>query len=475
MQNNKLMLINLRHFTLLIFAAITLTQVSAQSLDEALQKAEDGDSEAAIIILQQLEATQPKNAEIPYQLAQLLAASGHDNEAAAEYEKSSKLGNKEAILALAELANRRFDVDKARTLLESYRASLKKGKKVLGPDNSGDLDERIDRTDNMLGRVENIEIIDSMIVDADDFFRHYRLSYDSGSLNAPDDVLPANFPVADPTVVFLPESRREMLWAAPDSAGVFQLVATSALTDGEWEHPIVVGDDLGEGGDANYPFMMPDGITLYYANDGENSLGGLDIFITRKGDDGFLQPQNIGMPYNSPYDDYMLAIDELTGVGWWATDRNRIPGKVTIYVFIPSELRRNIDPDDPTLLSRARIDAISDTWHHDTDREAIINSIAALKNDPTMRAYEFEIAIPGRGVYTNYSDFHTPAARNAMRVYLDNLAKYNEAMENLQKMREAFAKGDTRFDDLILRAEKQIDASRKELIELRNDVITLER
>ncbi len=60
------------------------------------------------------------------------------------------------------------------------------------------------------------------------------------------------------------------------------------------------------------PFFMSDGVTLYYANDGDESIGGYDIFISRKGEDGFLQPQNIGMPYNSPYDDYMLAIDEVT-------------------------------------------------------------------------------------------------------------------------------------------------------------------
>ena len=91
--------------------------------------------------------------------------------------------------------------------------------------------------------------------------------------------------------------------------------------------------------------MMSDGITLYYANDGDNTLGGYDIFMTRKGDDGrFLQPQNIGMPYNSPYDDYMLAIDEVTGAGWWATDRNQIPDSVTIYVFVPNDEGRTILP-----------------------------------------------------------------------------------------------------------------------------------
>lgn len=468
---------------LLAISMLPTFGAGAQTIDEALTLAEDGDNAGAIAMLRSLAEAQPKNAEIPYQLGQLLSASGEDAQAAEAFETSRHLGNREATLALASLANTRLETARARELLDAYRASLKKGKRTLGPDNSGDLDERIDRTENMLGRVENIEIIDSMVVDADTFFRHYRLSPESGSLNAATDVLPEHFPAADPTVVYEPESRREMIWAAPDTAGTFRLLSSSALTDGQWERPAPLGCagsdtdavDLGEGGDANYPFLMPDGITLYFANDGENSLGGLDIFISRRGDDGFLQPQNLGMPYNSPYDDYMLAIDELTGVGWWATDRNRIPGKVTIYVFIPSELRRNIDPDDPTLASRARIDAISDTWRPETDRRAIIERIVALNNDPATRPVEFTIAIPGRGVYTNYADFRTPAAREAMHTYIDNLNRFNEAMANLQKMREAFAKGDTRFDELILRAEEQISASRAELQALRNDVITLER
>ena len=102
---------------------------------------------------------------------------------------------------------------------------------------------------------------------------------------------------------------------------------------------------------------MPDGVTLYFANNGENSLGGYDIFMTRRSDgDGegkeYFQPQNVGMPYNSPFNDFMMAIDEASGLGWWATDRNQIPGKVTVYVFIPSQMRVNVEPDiriSPTL------------------------------------------------------------------------------------------------------------------------------
>lgn len=456
---------------LLITGAFTL---KGASFEEAKQLAEDGDTAGAIAMLQQLEAEQPRNAEIPLLLGELYLATGNDADALAAYTSARKKGNREAVLALAEMANTEYRVDDARALLEDYRKLLKKGKRTIHPDNSGDLDQRIDRTENMLGRVEQIEVVDSLVVDAKDFFRHYKLSPESGSLN-PASVLPETFEAAEPTVVYEPESGRQMIWAAPDSAGNFALYSTSELYGDTWETPSPLGADLGEGGDANYPFLMPDGITLYYANDGENSLGGLDIFISRRGDDGFLQPQNLGMPYNSPYDDYMLAIDELTGAGWWATDRNRIPGKVTIYVFIPQELRRNVDPENPELISRARLNSIRDTWNPGTDRRAIIDRIVAIRSEQNSRTKQFEISIPGRGVYTNYSDFRTPQAREAMHKYMDNLAKVNSAHEQLAKMREAYGRGDRSSAETILKAEQQLSAAADALITLRNDVITLER
>ena len=44
-----------------------------------------------------------------------------------------------------------------------------------------------------------------------------------------------------------------MIWAAPDNEGVFKLMSSSLLYGDDWEKPAPLGDDLGEGGDANYP------------------------------------------------------------------------------------------------------------------------------------------------------------------------------------------------------------------------------
>lgn len=447
--------------------------LSAVTVDDARRLAEDGNLDDAIAMLLKLEAEQPKDAEIPRLLGDYYRAVGKDDNARDAYELARKKGSRDAILGLADMANYSYDVEGARTLIEEYRKTLKRGKKVLAEDESGDLEDRIDRIDNALGRVEMIEVIDSLVVDADDFFRHYRLSPESGSLNS-TDVLPQEFAAADPTVVYEPESGREMIWAAPGANGAFELLSSSALYGDTWENPTALGADLGGGGDANYPFLMPDGITLYYAADGEDSLGGLDLYISRRGDDGFLQPQNLGMPYNSPYDDYMLAIDEFTGAGWWASDRNRIPGKVTIYVFIPQELRKNVNPDSGDLVARARLNSIRATWNTATDREALIKKISGISTDHESRMHQFDIYIPGRGVLTNFKEFHNPEAVDAMHAYQVGVAKVTDATRRLAAMRSAYAAGNHDDAGAIEALEKQLDAARQDLVTLRNRVVEAE-
>lgn len=447
------------------------------SLDDARRMMEDGDAAAAEAAIREVIAAEPKNSEADIMLGDCLWQLGRDSEALEAYASGRRKGDRMAVLALANAAVLQYRLDDARELLEAYRKTLKKGKRQLAPDQSGDIEDRILRTENMLARVQQIEVVDSVVVDAEDFFRYYRLSPESGSLDAPADVLPDGFDAAEPTVVYEPESRRQMIWAMPDTAGVFRLVSSGALYGDSWEKPVPLGDHLNDGGDANYPFLMPDGITLYYASDGDNSLGGYDIFISRSDDDGdFLQPTNIGMPYNSPYNDYLLAIDELTGAGWWASDRNRIPGKVTIYLFVPQELRVNVSPDAPDLLARASLSSIRSTWQEGADYRTLLRRIAAITPGGNKeRAADFRLSIPGRGVVTTYSQLHSPRARALMKDYVDSERRFESALERLGELRAAYAAGDRSVSDAILQAEARIDEARGELLDMRNEIIRLEQ
>lgn len=418
-------------------------------------------------------AAQPKNAEIDYLRGKCLVASNNDAAAVKAFTEANRKGSNNALLNLAEIAIREYRVDDADDYIDSYKAYLTKNKRKKLPDNSGDLAPQLMRTRSMLDRVEKIVVFDSIVVDKDEFLSAYRLSPEAGALLDPE-VLPAGVDFSDPTVVYRTEDGREMLWGAQNNESLFTLRSMHRLADNSWEEPEAVGDHLGMGSDANYPFLMPDGVTLYFASDNEESLGGLDIFISRNNGTEFLQPQNVGMPYNSPYDDYMLAIDELTGVGFWASDRNRLGDKITIYMFIPGQSRVNVDIDDPQLADLASLRSIRDTWPDNADFSNIRKALDGLSANRNSRAQQFEFPLSDGRVLTRYNQFTSSHAADMMRQYVSLSKSTDEARQRLDALRLQYGKGDTSTGPEILSMERDIADAEAQLKRVANDIIRSE-
>ena len=85
----------------------------------------------------------------------------------------------------------------------------------------------------------------------------------------PSEAFNGTHQAAEPTVVFETGDGRERIWAVQNADNNFELVSAGPLSGGKWDEPSTLGSHLNEGGDANYPFLMSDGMTLYFANDGE--------------------------------------------------------------------------------------------------------------------------------------------------------------------------------------------------------------
>lgn len=389
----------------------------------------------------------------------------------------------EAAQILAGMSLDRYDVDGAEEHLDKWAAILKKGKKSI-PSEHDAMTSRLIRLRNMLDRVERIEILDSLSVDSADFISYYRLSREAGRILPPDAVgrLVSSGFDDELSTAYMPENNTEILWSAADSTGIYRLYGADILDDGTVDHAAPLDDKLGEGGDAKFPFLMPDGVTLYYANNGENSLGGYDIFMTRRtdGDDGkdYFQGQNVGMPYNSPYDDYMLAIDEASGIGWWATDRNRVPGKVTIYVFAPSQIRVNADPDDPNLAALAMLSDISLSRREGVDYEELLASRLPQTSDEaghrSAASPRFALDMGNGKVYYRLSDFSNERARSAMLDALGAEARLRKHLEAEEAMREKYRRGDRSLAGAILESERQTETLRRQAASQRNTAVRLE-
>ncbi len=462
---------------------------AASSADKAVADAQalmdDGDYDAARRILENRLTTIPKARRTARACALLgicYYELGQYENARAWLTEARDKGSADADLYLGRLAFLDYDFAEAGRLYGQYAA--RKG--TTSPDLE-DFRRQLSAANNALSAVEDITVIDSLAVPAYDFFRFYRLSPQSGRILPPEKI-PFEQGRRFATTVFANERGDFMMWAEPDSVGYTRLVESIRLTDGSWHEPVFTPEILNGGGDADFPFMMPDGLTLYYASDGEGSMGGLDIFVATRdaGTGEYLQPRNMGMPYNSPFDDYLLAIDELNGVGWWATDRNLLSDKVTIYVYRLNEARKNLDRDRTDLISRARLadwqatapaDALPEEAEElERQRETLASTPEEAEPDG---APDFIFPLPGGKVARSLSDFKSAEARRLMQSYLRTEERLASDEEKLRELRRKYTEARTRaakdtLGDAILPYEEGIEAHRKSLRSLRSDIIKAE-
>lgn len=224
------------------------------------------------------------------------------------------------------------------------------------------------RIAQMLAATQQVVFVDSLIVDKDKFMSHIPLSRHIGKLTQTSGL-----------GTFTNEMGDHRLATSPDSV----ITATDFIAN-QWTDPTPI-EGIGKAPAIN-PFLMPDGITLYYAQKGEKSIGGYDIFVTRYDSDNarFLRPENIGMPFASEANDIFYAIDEFNQIGYFVTDRRQPEGKVCIYTFIPSDTRQAYNTEaysDEQLRSLAAISRIADTW---TDKESRKKALARLEKARTV-------------------------------------------------------------------------------------------
>lgn len=461
-----------------IIAAMALSiglSASADALSDALALFEAGDYDGAAALVREELSSLKGNALAKANL--LLGKCEYelgDYQAAREYLTAAKAkGQADAALYLGRLDYLDYDFEGARNNYASYRNLLKREKRE--PTEALEEDEkRLETAEGFLERVEKIAIIDSINVPRDQFFKSYKLPASAGSLN-PATMLPFDDRKELSAVVYMNEDGDRMIWAETDSIGNLHLMEAMRLTDGSWHEPTPVGESLAEGGNADYPFMMADGITLYFATDGEGSIGGYDIFVaTRDPSTGeFMQPQNMGMPYNSPANDYMLAIDELNGVGWWATERNSDSDHVTVYVFVPNELRKNYDTENDDVVSFARIEDYKAT-QNDKDYTQLLEEIAAIDPSERPRKADFHFPVNEGNVYTTLSDFKSASARELMSTYLQAKASAAKADTELRELRKKYARGDHSTAQQIAKLEKEAEKRASDLRKMRSDIYRAE-
>ena len=98
----------------------------------------------------------------------------------------------------------------------------------------------------------------------------------------------------------------------------------SSYVNGSWSEPVNLGSNVNTVRDEVFPFVSNNG-TLYFSSNGWPGNGGLDIFYQ---DDQSSNSKHIGNPINTNADDFGIYVDENTGRGFLASNRNAFKDEI---------------------------------------------------------------------------------------------------------------------------------------------------
>ena len=123
----------------------------------------------------------------------------------------------------------------------------------------------------------------------------------------------------------------------PGTNGQSDIFRVSILGDNQYSKPENLSGGINTEGRETFPFITKDN-ELYFASDGHQGLGGLDVFITKIKSDGTIgKIVNLGAPINGPMDDFAFIIDNTTRKGYFSSNRAGGKGKDDIYSFIENK------------------------------------------------------------------------------------------------------------------------------------------
>ena len=325
--------------------------------------------------------------------------------------------------------------------------------------------------EEMLDATQQIMFIDSIVVDKQDFLDYYYLSADAGSVNKYNK----HFNTEDqPYATVFVNQLGNKCWFSNDGV----LYTIDKLND-LWSEPAPL-EGLGRFQRTNYPFMLSDGLTLYFAAITDEGLGGLDIYMSRYDSEAgkFLLSENIGLPFNSDANDYMFALDEFNGIGYFASDRRQPEGKVCIYTFVPNQKRITYSVDEldkEVIRSRAKIERIADTWSDDNLRAEALERVNDIKTGKQKRQKQpdFTFVINDDITYTQVKDFRRAENRERM-AKLESMKKdYSNIGQEIEKIRVYYATKASPAEKKGLRDE--LLGYEQEYYQLEKDIRQLEK
>ena len=254
--------------------------------------------------------------------------------------------------------------------------------RTTDPDTVRLLRNRMDRSQNALNMTDFCA--DPVVVARErfsrkDFFLFYPLKNQTWrlpphSLDPSDDGFPT----------YAPRGGQSLCFSAPDATGFRNLYVTES--DGStWSSPKLMGEHLLSPGNEVFPMLSEDGKKLTFSSDGLHGMGGYDLYTSTWNEEtgSWGEPVNMGFPFSSPGDDFLLVDSPDGRYTLFASNRDCSRDSVYIYVIEKQPIVSRVPMRDPVALARtASLYPLNDPARQD---HAAAVSGEAPGNDDTRR------------------------------------------------------------------------------------------
>lgn len=205
----------------------------------------------------------------------------------------------------------------------------------------------------MLSYIHQPVVMDSKRVSIDDFTNYIITKPAHGSfIPTPKDLLSqVDLKQNHSSYIFYPNNPKpgdRIVYSSYGATTLYgkDLFIIEMLDDGVWSKPQNLGDVVNSRLDEDYPYLLPDGQTLYFASKGHYSMGGYDIYrsVYSPSSRQWSTPENIGFPISSPYNDFFYVPDADDQMAIFATQRSVSADSVDIILVRVDEspIRRAI-------------------------------------------------------------------------------------------------------------------------------------
>jgi hypothetical protein len=334
----------------------------------------------------------------------------------------------------------------------------------------------------MLRYIHQPNIIDNKLVAVDEFASYVVTKPATGSfIQTPKDLW-TKYDVDENHISYIfypnnPKPGDKILYSSYGATTLYgkDLFLIEMLEDGFWSKPQNLGDVINSRLDEDFPYLSPDGLTLYFASKGHYSMGGYDIYrsVYNPSARQWSTPENLGFPISSPYDDFFYVPDRDEQMAVFVTQRTNLADSANVVLV---EIDKN-----PIRRTISSIETIQEIAQLNPNAEGLVlpsvaedeSEVGAKPKQPNTASFS---VVENDPEYTRAlaNGFAQQMLADSLRKKLENLrARFDnistaEARRNLEKQV-------VDVEDKLLEAQRNADLYFAKASQIEQDYLTGKR